>query len=97
MEYSKDIRKLSTLRDQKSGKWNSINPEHVARMRAQNRFKTGIDIAKYTASIMRVDMNAYDKDPSAYTRSLGCWHGFIGQQKMISIKKHFGTNKRNYL
>jgi isocitrate lyase len=66
-------------------------------MRAQNRFKTGIDIAKYTASIMRVDMNAYDKDPSAYTRSLGCWHGFIGQQKMISIKKHFGTNKRNYL
>jgi isocitrate lyase len=46
---------------------------------------------------MRVDMDVYDKDPSAYTRSLGCWHGFIGQQKMISIKKHFGTNKRNYL
>ena len=66
-------------------------------MRTQNHFKTGIDIAKYTASIMREDMDAYDKDSSAYTQSLGCWHGFIGQQKIISIKKHFGTNKRNYL
>jgi isocitrate lyase len=46
---------------------------------------------------MREDMDAYDKDSSAYTQSLGCWHGFIGQQKIISIKKHFGTNKRNYL
>jgi isocitrate lyase len=46
---------------------------------------------------MREDMDAYDKDSSLYTQSLGCWHGFIGQQKMISIKKHFGTNKRNYL
>jgi isocitrate lyase len=63
----------------------------------QNRFQTGVDIAKYTAAIMREDMDAYDKDSSLYTQSLGCWHGFIGQQKMISIKKHFGTNKRNYL
>ena len=66
-------------------------------MRAQNRYKTGIDIAKYTSSIMRADMDAYDNDTTKYTQSLGCWHGFIGQQKMISIKKHFGTNKRNYL
>jgi isocitrate lyase len=66
-------------------------------MKMQNRFQTGVDIAKYTAAIMREDMDAYDKDSSLYTQSLGCWHGFIGQQKMISIKKHFGTNKRNYL
>ena len=66
-------------------------------MRLQNRFKTGLDIAKYTAGVMRSDMEAYDNDPSAYTQSLGCWHGFIGQQKLISIKKHFGTNKRKYL
>jgi len=46
---------------------------------------------------MRADMDAYDNDTTKYTQSLGCWHGFIGQQKMISIKKHFGTNKRNYL
>jgi isocitrate lyase len=66
-------------------------------MRLQNEFKTGIDIAKYTANIMRQDMGEYDNDVSKYTQSLGCWHGFIGQQKLISIKKHFGTNKRKYL
>jgi isocitrate lyase len=77
--------------------WNAINPEYVARMRLQNRFKTGLDIARYTAKIMREDMAAYDKDPSLYTQSLGCWHGFIGQQKLIAIKKHHGSTKRRYL
>ena len=95
--YSKNIEQITGLRKKHSGKWNAINPNSVARMRAQNRFKTGIDIAKYTSSIMRADMDAYDNDTTKYTQSLGCWHGFIGQQKMISIKKHFGTNKRNYL
>ena len=97
MGYSKDIEKILKIQNQKSGKWDGVNPEYVARMRAQNRFKTGIDIAKYTASIMRADMDDYDQDPSAYTQSLGCWHGFIAQQKLISIKKHFGTNKKKYL
>ncbi|ASJ70939.1 isocitrate lyase [Granulosicoccus antarcticus] len=77
--------------------WSAINPESVARMQLQNRFKTGLDIARYTATIMRQDMEAYDKDPSQYTQSLGCWHGFIGQQKLISVKKHFGTTKGTYL
>ena len=80
-----------------SSNWNSINPEYVTRMRKQNRFKTGLDIAKYTASIMRKDMEEYDKDSSKYTQSLGCWHGFIGQQKLISIKKHFKTTNKKYL
>ncbi|MBP6556321.1 MAG: isocitrate lyase, partial [Novosphingobium sp.] len=66
-------------------------------MRLQNRFKTGLEIAKYTAGIMRKDMAAYDANPAEYTQSLGCWHGFIGQQKLISIKKHFGTTKGRYL
>ena len=95
--YSKNIEQITGLRKKHSGKWNAINPNSVARMRSQNRFKTGIDIAKYTSSIMRADMDVYDNDTTKYTQSLGCWHGFIGQQKMISIKKHFGTNKRNYL
>jgi len=77
--------------------WDAINPEYVARMRMQNKFQTGIDIAKYTAGIMRRDMDSYDSDTSAYTQSLGCWHGFIGQQKMISIKKHFETTDKKYL
>jgi isocitrate lyase len=77
--------------------WNGIAPESVARMRLQNRFRTGLDIARYTAKVMRADMAAYDADPANYTQSLGCWHGFIGQQKLISIKKHFGTTKGRYL
>ena len=80
-----------------SSDWSSINPEYVTRMRKQNRFKTGLDIAKYTASIMRIDMEEYDADSSKYTQSLGCWHGFIGQQKLISIKKHFKTTNKKYL
>jgi isocitrate lyase len=77
--------------------WNAISPEYVARMRLQNRFKTGLDIARYTAKIMREDMAAYDKDAGQYTQSLGCWHGFIGQQKLIAIKKHLGSTQRRYL
>ena len=46
---------------------------------------------------MRKDMAAYDADPTKYTQSLGCWHGFIAQQKLISIKKHFGTTERRYI
>ena len=80
-----------------SSDWSAINPEYVTRSRKQNRFKTGLDIAKYTASIMRKDMEEYDKDSSKYTQSLGCWHGFIGQQKLISIKKHFKTTDKKYL
>ncbi len=78
-------------------KWTGVTAEAVARMRLQNRFQTGLDIAKYTAAIMRKDMAAYDRDPAKYTQSLGCWHGFIGQQKIISIKKHFGNTDRRYL
>ena len=96
-KYKNNVEDTSSIPNMKTSNWNSINPEYVARMRLQNQFKTGIDIAKYTASIMRKDMDEYDKDSSAYTQSLGCWHGFIGQQKLISIKKHFGTNNKKYL
>ena len=40
--------------------WNGVSAEAVARMRLQNRFKTGLDIARYTAALMRSDMAAYD-------------------------------------
>jgi isocitrate lyase len=78
--------------------WTGITAEAIARMRLQNRFKTGLDIARYTAAVMRADMAAYDKDSSKYTQSLGVWHGFVAQQKMISIKKHFGgSTDRRYM
>ena len=92
-----EVNKANEVSSMNNDSWGAIDPNYVARMRLQNRFKTGIDVAKYTAAIMRKDMDAYDSDTSAYTQSLGCWHGFIGQQKMISIKKHFGTNDRKYL
>jgi len=76
---------------------NGVNAEHAVRMRLQNQFKTGLDVAKYTADIMRRDIDNYEQDTSQYTQSLGCWHGFIGQQKMIAIKKHFGDTNRRYL
>ena len=97
MTYSQDIAQTDALIRRQNGTWDGIGAESVARMRAQNRFRTGIDIASYTAKIMRDDMAAYDADPAAYTQSLGCWHGFIAQQKMISIKKHFGTTKGRYI
>jgi len=96
-DYNNDIDAIASLRAAQGNTWNAINPEYAARMKAQNRFKTGLDIAKYTAAIMRQDMAEYDADSSAYTQSLGCWHGFIGQQKMIAIKKHHGSTSKRYL
>jgi isocitrate lyase len=96
--YQSAIEAVKAIKEKAGSAWGSINPESVARMRTQNQFKTGLDIAQYTADIMRRDMEAYDADSSKYTQSLGCWHGFVGQQKMISIKKHFaGKTDRRYL
>ena len=95
--YSDNITAAANLIASQGSAWDAIDPESVARMKAQNRFQSGLEIAKYTAKIMREDMARYDADPAQYTQSLGCWHGFIGQQKMISIKKHFGGTDRRYL
>ena len=95
--YQSHIVEAKQIVQGKNGTWDGIDPEAVARMRLQNRFRTGLDIAKYTAAIMRKDMAAYDADPSLYTQSLGCWHGFIAQQKMIAVKKHFGSTERRYI
>ena len=97
LTLSSEIERLKAIPDFQGTNWSSIKPEFAARMAIQNQFKTGIDVAKYTASIMRKDMEAYDSDTASYTQSLGCWHGFIGQQKLISIKKHFGTTDKKYL
>lgn len=97
MTYSQTINEAAKAIAPYGKPWDGIDAASVARMRLQNRFQTGLDIARYTAKIMRADMAAYDADPAKYTQSLGCWHGFIGQQKMISIKKHFGTTKGRYL
>jgi len=95
--YQQKTAEFAALCQQQGDTWRHINPEYAARMALQNRFRTGLDIARYTADIMRRDMAAYDADSSQYTQSLGCWHGFIGQQKLIAIKKHHGSTARRYL
>ncbi|WP_120075667.1 isocitrate lyase [Aurantiacibacter odishensis] len=97
MTYFEEIHRQTGIKHRHGADWQGIDPEFAARLRAQNKFQTGLDIARHTAKVMRADMEAYDKDPAQYTQSLGCWHGFIGQQKMISIKKHFGSTKGRYL
>ncbi len=95
--YNDHVTSVDALIAARAGTWDGISADAVARMRLQNRFRTGLDIARYTAGIMRRDMAAYDADPANYTQSLGAWHGFIGQQQMIAIKKHFGSTERRYL
>ncbi len=96
MAYLEDIermRKTITGKDE----WAAINPEYAVRMKLQNRFTTGLEIAQYTADIMRRDMANYDADSSKYTQSLGCWHGFIAQQVMMGVKRHKQTTNRSYI
>ena len=95
--YQENIDSAASVIADNGPSWGGINAEYAARMKLQNRFKTGLDIAKYTAGIMRKDMADYDADSAQYTQSLGCWHGFIAQQKMIAVKKHHGTTDKRYL
>ncbi len=95
--YQELVNKFADQRQAHGHTWDAINPEFAARMELQNQFKTGLDIARYTAGIMRKDMAEYDADSASYTQSLGCWHGFVGQQKLIAIKKHHGTTNKRYL
>ena len=97
MSYQQEIDAAASVIGAAGDSWKDISPEYAARMRLQNRFQTGLDIARYTADIMRKDMADYDADSASYTQSLGCWHGFIGQQKLIAIKKHFGNTDKRYL
>ena len=46
MSYTDHIRANEQLIGNKNGRWTGINAESVARMQLQNRFRTGLDIAK---------------------------------------------------
>ena len=96
-KYSDLIKELTDLKEDKPSIFKHINPESASRMRLQNRFPTGLDIARYTAEIMRRDMADYDKDSSNYTQSLGCWHGFTAQQMMMEIKRSKKTTSKSYV
>jgi len=53
MGYQEDMAQAGRLIRDYDGTWDGISGESVARMRAQNKFKTGLDIARYTAPMMR--------------------------------------------
>ena len=95
--YLEQVKTLTAAKTSNGVAWGGINPEYAVRMRLQNRFLSGLDIARYTASIMRADMENYDGDTSKYTQSLGCWHGFTAQQMMMAIKRHKQTTNRSYV
>ncbi len=97
VKFLDEIERIKNLDGFKNSTWQSINPDFVARMSLQNKFKTGLDIARYTADIMRKDMADYDKDSSDYTQSLGCWHGFVAQQMMMGVKRTQKTTDKTYV
>ena len=97
LKYEEMISHYKDLRESEPNLLKHINAESAARMRLQNRFHTGLDIARYTADIMHADMKDYDNDPANYTQSLGCWHGFTAQQMMMEIKKSQKTTSKSYV
>ena len=56
--YLDEIKKVESTINGKE-EWKAINPEYSVRMKLQNRFKTGLEIAQYTADIMRRDIDNY--------------------------------------
>ena len=49
-KYSELVKEHSSMLG-KGTAWAALNPEYIARMQLQNRFNTGLDIARYTANI----------------------------------------------
>jgi len=95
--YLQEVDRFQALCDANPDTWKGINAEYAARMHLQNRFKTGLDIARYCADIMRKDMADFDADKAKYTQSLGCWHGFTAQQVAMAVKRHQGTMDKSYI
>jgi hypothetical protein len=67
--YQDNIASAAQAIGARNGTWDGIDAEAVARMKLQNRFNTGLDIAKYTAAIMRRDMAAYDASSGSRSSS----------------------------
>ena len=96
-DYKKIVKEYEDLKNSNPNIYKNIDPVSAARMRLQNRFHTGLDIAQYTADIMHADMQEYDNDTGTYTQSLGCWHGFTAQQMMMEIKRSHKTTSKRYV
>jgi isocitrate lyase len=69
MSYQQEISTVGDVCSRAGDTWKDISPEYAARMRAQNKLQTGLDIARYTAAIMRKDMAGLRQGPEPTTRS----------------------------
>ena len=52
-KFKKTLEETTSIPTMNTSNRDSIKPEYVARMRLQNQFKTGIDIAKYTYCVCK--------------------------------------------
>ena len=55
--YRSALETVLELKEKYGDKWSAIKSHNAARMITQNQFKTGLDIAQYTANIIRKDLN----------------------------------------
>ncbi|MBL4858979.1 MAG: isocitrate lyase, partial [Erythrobacter sp.] len=53
MTYQSNIAEMNEAIRRNGESWAAIDAASAARMAVQNRFPTGLDIARYTAKIMR--------------------------------------------
>ena len=53
MGYQEDMAQAGRLIRDYDGTWDGIGAESIARMRAQNKFRTGLDVARYTRCFRR--------------------------------------------
>jgi len=49
VKYKELVAEFKNLKNSKGSLLGGVDPEHAARMKLQNRFSTGVDIAKYTS------------------------------------------------
>ena len=78
MTYSQHVEDVRRLLQQKGHEWRAIKPDFVARMRLQIRFRTGLDIARYTALFLSDSRDhlqrcnelllAFERDPGSSAR-----------------------------
>ena len=89
MFYKDLIQELTELKSKVMVQNVNIQAESAARMRLQNQFQSRLDIARYTAAIMRKDMEEYDSNPEAYTQSFRMLAWFYRSAKTYLYKKTF--------
>jgi isocitrate lyase len=97
MSYQQEISTVGDVCSRAGDTWKDISPEYAARMRLQNRFRPASTSPVTRRRSCAGTWPSTTPIRAKYTQSLGCWHGFIGQQKLIAIKKHFGDTNKRYL